>query len=98
VLEARDRIGGRLHTVELNSSPGTVVDLGASWIHGIGPGVIGDETNSWAGQMNPVYRFAMENGIKTVRTWGEASKDVTLECFIKDGSSKMPPKLWNLLD
>ena len=30
VLEARDRIGGRLHTVELGGSP---VDLGGSWIH-----------------------------------------------------------------
>ncbi len=31
VLEARDRIGGRTHTVDLAGSP---VDLGASWIHG----------------------------------------------------------------
>jgi polyamine oxidase len=30
VVEARDRIGGRLHTVDLASSP---VDLGGSWIH-----------------------------------------------------------------
>jgi polyamine oxidase len=30
VLEARDRIGGRLHTVDLGGSP---VDLGGSWIH-----------------------------------------------------------------
>jgi monoamine oxidase len=30
VLEARDRIGGRLHTADLGGSP---VDLGASWIH-----------------------------------------------------------------
>jgi polyamine oxidase len=30
VVEARDRIGGRLHTVNLAGSP---VDLGASWIH-----------------------------------------------------------------
>jgi polyamine oxidase len=30
VLEARDRIGGRLHTVDL---AGTPVDLGGSWIH-----------------------------------------------------------------
>lgn len=32
VLEARDRIGGRLHTVR---SDGYATDLGASWIHGI---------------------------------------------------------------
>src|SRR5690349_5205132 len=30
VLEARDRIGGRLHTVELG---GSRVDLGGSWVH-----------------------------------------------------------------
>lgn len=30
VLEARDRIGGRLHTIDL---VGTPVDLGGSWIH-----------------------------------------------------------------
>ena len=30
VLEARDRIGGRLHTVDLAGSP---ADLGGSWIH-----------------------------------------------------------------
>ena len=30
VLEARDRIGGRLHTVDLSGTP---VDLGGSWIH-----------------------------------------------------------------
>ena len=30
VLEARDRIGGRLHTVDLAGSP---LDLGGSWIH-----------------------------------------------------------------
>ena len=30
VLEARDRIGGRLHTIDLAGVP---VDLGGSWIH-----------------------------------------------------------------
>ncbi len=35
VLEARDRIGGRLHTVELAShaKAASTVDLGAAWIH-----------------------------------------------------------------
>ena len=32
VLEARDRIGGRLHS---ERNDGFVTDLGASWIHGI---------------------------------------------------------------
>ncbi|TMQ91634.1 FAD-dependent oxidoreductase [Actinomadura soli] len=30
VIEARDRVGGRLHTVDLNGVP---VDLGAAWVH-----------------------------------------------------------------
>ncbi len=30
VLEARDRVGGRLHTVDLGGAP---VDLGGSWLH-----------------------------------------------------------------
>ncbi len=33
VLEARDRVGGRVHTDRVE---GTTTDLGASWIHGIG--------------------------------------------------------------
>jgi phytoene dehydrogenase-like protein len=32
VLEARDRVGGRVHT---DRSDGRITDLGASWIHGI---------------------------------------------------------------
>ncbi len=32
VVEARDRLGGRIHTATIGSQP---VDLGASWIHGV---------------------------------------------------------------
>lgn len=32
ILEARDRIGGRLHT---DRSSGTPLDMGASWVHGV---------------------------------------------------------------
>ena len=35
VLEANNRIGGRIKTVAIGDS---TTDLGASWIHGIGPG------------------------------------------------------------
>ena len=31
VLEARDRVGGRVHTVQHN---GGVLELGAQWLHG----------------------------------------------------------------
>jgi len=43
VLEARDRIGGRLQTVDLGGSP---VDLGGSWIHT----PIGNPMTAWAAQ------------------------------------------------
>jgi phytoene dehydrogenase-like protein len=39
VLEARNRIGGRVFTDVMGSTDGGIkVDMGASWIHGIGPG------------------------------------------------------------
>jgi monoamine oxidase len=63
VLEARDRIGGRIHTVELG---GNKIDLGAQWIHGIGPNA-GDHPR-WEGKLNPIYQFVRDNGIKTVPT------------------------------
>ena len=47
VLEARGRIGGRLHTVDLAGSP---VDLGGSWIHMPGGG-------------NPMHAFARLAGV-----------------------------------
>ena len=36
VLEARSRVGGRINTDTMGT---TKVDMGASWIHGIGPGL-----------------------------------------------------------
>lgn len=47
VLEARDRIGGRVWTDRIGS--GLPVDLGASWIHGV--------------TGNPIAAIAAENGI-----------------------------------
>lgn len=51
VLEARDRIGGRLHTVDLAGSP---VDLGGSWIHS----PIGNPMSRWADQVGVERRPA----------------------------------------
>jgi len=39
ILEARDRIGGRVNSVPLQTVPNGVVDNGASWIHGVGKGL-----------------------------------------------------------
>ena len=57
VLEARDRIGGRVWTANLG---GTVpVDLGASWIHGV--------------RGNPITDIARQSGIETRPTdWDNA--------------------------
>ena len=37
ILESRDRKGGRILSETMTES-GIIADLGASWIHGIGPG------------------------------------------------------------
>ena len=52
VLEARDRIGGRIWTASLGD--GLPVDLGASWIHGTAD--------------NPIAAIASENDIDLVHT------------------------------
>jgi monoamine oxidase len=57
VLEARDRIGGRIHTDR--RWPGLPVDLGASWIHGVSG--------------NPVAALAREAGARHAATSYEAS-------------------------
>ena len=36
ILEARSRIGGRVHSIEVED--GLKINLGASWLHGRGPG------------------------------------------------------------
>jgi hypothetical protein len=45
----------------------TKVDMGASWIHGLGPG-LGDDEN-YKGKFNPIYTLAQDNKITTVATW-----------------------------
>ena len=52
ILEARDRIGGRIWTVSIGD--GIPVELGATWIHGI--------------TSNPVYDIAESNNISTATT------------------------------
>ena len=67
VLEARDRIGGRVHTTTFDGKDGNIIDLGAQWIHGLGPGA-GDFPD-WEGKLNPLYEIALQNNIKTVPCW-----------------------------
>jgi monoamine oxidase len=51
VLEARGRVGGRLHTADVAGSP---VDLGGSWIHS----PIGNPLTAWAQQLGVLQRPA----------------------------------------
>src|SRR5262245_26891274 len=55
VLEARDRIGGRIHTDR--STFGVPVELGAQYIQG---------TRRRDGTLNPVWKMAGDNGWKSV--------------------------------
>lgn len=57
VLEAQDRIGGRVYTYNYS---GTALDLGGSWIHGLDKANVGFE--------NPIYKIASENNIATTET------------------------------
>jgi monoamine oxidase len=68
VLEARNRIGGRINTEVMGTTGGgTKVDMGASWIHGVGPGA-GDLTQ-YNNMENPIFTIAKDNQISTVPTW-----------------------------
>lgn len=53
VVEARNRLGGRIESVDLGPYK---VDMGASWIHGIGPGC--GENQEWESKQNPIYTIA----------------------------------------
>ena len=45
VLEARDRIGGRVYSH--TAWPGIRVDLGASWIHGVDDNIVAERAAAW---------------------------------------------------
>ncbi len=71
VLEARNRIGGRINTENMGTNLLPLnVDMGASWIHGIGPGA--GDLKQYKGKENPIYTLAKANKIKTVRTWKDS--------------------------
>lgn len=82
VLEARDRIGGRVWTVPFGKDKETKIDLGASWIHGTGPGA--GNYKEWEGKLNPVYQIAVDHNIDTVKTWFLESRKQK-NCWWKGG-------------
>ena len=46
-----------------------VIDLGASWIHGIGPGA--GDLDEWEDENNPIWDLVQEYEINTVKTWSD---------------------------
>jgi monoamine oxidase len=77
VLEARNRIGGRIWT---DNRWGFPLDLGASWIHGSAPA-------------NPIWRLRNELGLRTVRTdwddlvvYDEDGRQITASQFATDAA------------
>ncbi|PIJ00368.1 amine oxidase, partial [Leucobacter sp. OLES1] len=84
VLEARDRIGGRVHT---EREDGRVTDLGASWIHGIDGSEVYAETEA-AGM--PTVEFTMgsyQAGGRPVAYYGPDGarlSDAAADAFIAD--------------
>ncbi|ELT94559.1 hypothetical protein CAPTEDRAFT_225468 [Capitella teleta] len=49
ILEATDRVGGRIWSVDLETAPGRKTELGANWIHGI--------------HANPIYKIATQHNL-----------------------------------
>ena len=99
VVEARDRIGGRIYTGNLGGEA-IPVDLGASWIHGIGRGKKEvDHKGLWKGQWNPVYQIAKDHKIATSRTWLEDYKNINETFHMPEtGSQYVPPRVWRMHD
>ena len=84
MLEARNRTGGRIFTDVMGPNK---VDMGASWIHGIGPGR-GDDPK-YKGKYSPIYTIAKDNNITTVQTWADLDKTEEVFYWWKGSSSPL---------
>lgn len=94
VLEARDRTGGRIYT---KSQGDYVVDVGASWIHGIGPGA--GDLKRWDGKKNPIYSIAKKYGIETVPTWeNDEEAELSFYWYKSPGTSFDENKVYTLIE
>ena len=62
ILEAKDWIGGRTHTVTLNDDSSTPIELGSQWINGIG-----NNGNS----INPIYQALLDYCNHVGKTGGD---------------------------
>ena len=76
VLEARDRIGGRINSVYLN---GSRLDTGANWIHGVGT----EEKPNPLMEILPHKRYRQLSGMVAFRPPGQKD-DSTLQNHVDD--------------
>jgi monoamine oxidase len=94
VLEARDRTGGRIYS---KSQGDYVVDVGASWIHGIGPGA--GDLERWDGKKNPIYAIAKKYGVETVPTWQDDDEaELSFYWYKSPSTSFDENKVYNLIE
>ncbi|ESO86197.1 hypothetical protein LOTGIDRAFT_64197, partial [Lottia gigantea] len=61
ILEASDRVGGRIQTIQYGQTDNDLVDLGAQWIHG-------------EGKENTAYTLAKKHGLISPRVKQECGK------------------------
>ena len=66
---------------------GTEVDMGASWIHGIGPGA--GSLNQYNNMENPIFTIAKENNISTVATWQDEDYSISKAYWWKSTTSTL---------
>jgi len=89
VLEARDRIGGRIHTVDFN---GFKMDAGASWIHGTDGNPLysfsqENKISTVATFEDPSYLYDFDSSEITDSDWSKVKKNLD---FLFDESLKNP--------
>ncbi|KYH43797.1 NAD(P)/FAD-dependent oxidoreductase [Branchiibius sp. NY16-3462-2] len=84
VLEARDRIGGRLHTARAD---GRITDLGASWIHGIDDGPVWAATQALGMRAAEFTVGSYQAGGRPIAYYGpdgDRLSDEQADAFIQD--------------
>jgi monoamine oxidase len=79
VLEATDRIGGRVQALPFGSGPQIMIENGANWISGAPRG---DQ-----GQVNPVFKLANDMGLQLVRVPGSATNMSNWDAYDEFGNS-----------
>ena len=63
------------------------MDLGASWIHGIGPGA--GSLKGFKGRLNPISEICQANEIRTLETWADEEET---EVSYYSGQGKLKEK------